>query len=155
MAWYRRLNVTSSRSHRNNSTQMSPSRYRAWILTGFTSLFGIAEGRYILGINVMCWPQHSLVDIFELSCHVYILRTLSLSLSAPRVSLTYKLFTSDLNKDEEMFKFRVCKSVHHHTFNWINQPDAATPQVYYLSFKYSSTCFGHPHAHHQELQQLQ
>jgi hypothetical protein len=28
-------------------------------------------------------------------------------------------------------------------------------KVYYLSFKYSSTCFGHPHAHHQELQQLQ
>jgi len=53
------------------------------------------------------------------------------------------------------FKFRVCKSVPHHTFNWINQQDAATPQVYYLSFKYSSTCFGHPHAHHQELQQLQ
>ena len=48
--------------------------------------------------------------------------------------------------------FRVCKSLHHHTFNWINQPDAATSQVYYLSFKYSSTCFGHPHAHHQELQ---
>jgi hypothetical protein len=41
------------------------------------------------------------------------------------------------------------------TFNWINQPDAANSQVYYLSFKYSSTCFGHPHAHHQELQQLQ
>jgi hypothetical protein len=33
--------------------------------------------------------------------------------------------------------------------NWINQPDAADSQVYYLSFKYSSTCFGHPHAHHQ------
>ena len=30
-----------------------------------------------------------------------------------------------------------------------------TSQVHYLSFKYSSTCFGHPHAHHQELQQLQ
>jgi hypothetical protein len=40
-------------------------------------------------------------------------------------------------------------------FNWINQPNAATSQVYYLSCKYSSTCFGHPHAHHQELQQLQ
>ena len=40
-------------------------------------------------------------------------------------------------------------------FNWINQPDAANSQVYYLSFKYSSTCFRHPHAHHQELQQLQ
>ena len=38
-----------------------------------------------------------------------------------------------------------------HTFNWIKERDAATSQVYYLSFKYSSTCFGHPHAHHQEL----
>ena len=42
-----------------------------------------------------------------------------------------------------------------YAFNGINQQDAATSQVYYLSFKYSSTCFGHPHAHHQELQQLQ
>jgi hypothetical protein len=50
--------------------------------------------------------------------------------------------------------FIVCQSVHHHTFNRTNQPDAATSQVYYLSFKYTSTCFGHPHAHHQELQQL-
>ena len=41
-----------------------------------------------------------------------------------------------------------------HFFNWINQQDAATSQVYYLSFKYSSTCFGHPHAHHQKLLQL-
>jgi len=36
-------------------------------------------------------------------------------------------------------------------FKWVNQPDAAISQVYWLSFKYSSTCFGHPHAHHQEL----
>jgi len=35
--------------------------------------------------------------------------------------------------------------------NECNQPDAAISRVYYLSFKYSSTCFGHPHAHHQEL----
>jgi hypothetical protein len=48
-------------------------------------------------------------------------------------------------------KFRVCKSMHHHTFKWINQLDVATSQVYYLSFRYSSTCFGHPHAHRQEL----
>jgi len=40
-------------------------------------------------------------------------------------------------------------------YNFINQQDAATSQVYCLLFKYSSTCFGHPHAHHQELQQLQ
>ena len=40
-------------------------------------------------------------------------------------------------------------------YNFINQQDAAASQVYYLLFKYSSTCFGHPHAHRQELQQLQ
>jgi len=38
-------------------------------------------------------------------------------------------------------------------FKYINQPDATISQVYYLTFTrmYSSTCFGHPHAHHQEL----
>jgi len=36
-------------------------------------------------------------------------------------------------------KFRVCKSVHHHTFNWINQQDAATSQVYFSS---SSSSWG-------------
>jgi hypothetical protein len=33
-----------------------------------------------------------------------------------------------------LFRFRFCKSVHYYTFNWINQPDAANFQVYYLSF---------------------
>jgi len=56
-----------------------------------------------------------------------------------------------LPNTEQMAGFRVCKSVHHHTFNWINQPDAANSQVYYLSFKYSSTRFGRPRAHQQEL----
>jgi hypothetical protein len=32
-----------------------------------------------------------------------------------------------------------------------NQPDATISPVYYLMFIYSSTCFGRPHAHHQEL----
>jgi hypothetical protein len=32
-----------------------------------------------------------------------------------------------------------------------NQLDAKISQVYYLTFMYSSTCFGRPHAHHQEL----
>jgi len=34
---------------------------------------------------------------------------------------------------------------------YINQPDASISQIYCSSFRYSSTCFGHPHAHHQEL----
>jgi hypothetical protein len=36
-------------------------------------------------------------------------------------------------------------------FKYINQPDATISQVYYLTFMYSSTCFGRLHAHHQEL----
>jgi len=36
-------------------------------------------------------------------------------------------------------------------FKKINQPDASISQIYCSSFKYSSTCFGHPLAHHQEL----
>jgi hypothetical protein len=33
----------------------------------------------------------------------------------------------------------------------INKLDVTIPQVYYLTFMYSSTCFGRPRAHHQEL----
>jgi len=33
----------------------------------------------------------------------------------------------------------------------VNQLDATISQVYYLTFMYSSTCLGHPHAHHQEI----
>ena len=36
-------------------------------------------------------------------------------------------------------------------FQYINQLDAAISQVYSLTFMYGSTCFGSPHAHHQEL----
>jgi hypothetical protein len=32
-----------------------------------------------------------------------------------------------------------------------NQLDTAISQVYYLTLMYSSTYFGRPHAHHQEL----
>ena len=36
-------------------------------------------------------------------------------------------------------------------FKQINQLDATISPVYYLTFIYSSTCFGRPHAPHQEL----
>ena len=41
---------------------------------------------------------------------------------------------SRIVKRTKINKFRVCQSVHHHTFKWINQPDAAVSQVYCLSF---------------------
>ena len=34
----------------------------------------------------------------------------------------------------KMHRFLVCKSVHHHTFKWINKPDATISQGYYSSF---------------------
>ena len=47
--------------------------------------------------------------------------------------------------------FKVCKFVHHHTIQINHQLDATISLVFYLTFIYSSTCFGRPHAHHQEL----
>jgi hypothetical protein len=43
-----------------------------------------------------------------------------------------------------IYKFRFCKSMHHHTFKQINQPDTSVSEIYCSSFKYSLTCFGHP-----------
>ena len=46
-------------------------------------------------------------------------------------------------------KFKVCKSVHHHTIK-INQPTRCNNfSSLLLMFMYSSTCFRCPHAHHQ------
>jgi hypothetical protein len=37
------------------------------------------------------------------------------------------------------------------SFKQISQINVTISQVYYLTFMYGSTCFGRPHAHHQEL----
>jgi hypothetical protein len=66
-----------------------------------------------------------------------------------KISWTIGWCKSELPKFKKC-KFRDCKSVHHHTFKQINQPDASIPQIYCSSFKYSSTCFGHPLAHHHQ-----
>jgi hypothetical protein len=52
-------------------------------------------------------------------------------------------------------QFKICTSVLHHTIQINHQLDAKIFPVYYLTFIYSSTCFGRPQAHYQELQQLQ
>ena len=41
--------------------------------------------------------------------------------------------------------------MHHHTIQINHQLDATISLVFYLTFLYSLTCFGGPHAHHQEL----
>jgi len=48
-------------------------------------------------------------------------------------------------------RFKVCKSVHHCKIQINHQPDATIFQFIILRFIYSSTCFGHSPAHHQEL----
>jgi len=50
-----------------------------------------------------------------------------------------------------LYKFKVCKSVHHRTIQIIHQPNATIFQFIILTFIYSSTCFGCFPAHHQEL----
>src|SRR5215470_15034787 len=49
-----------------------------------------------------------------------------------------------------MLSFLVYKSVHHRTIQINHQPDATIFQFIILTFVYSSTCFGHFPAHHQE-----
>ena len=53
--------------------------------------------------------------------------------------------------DSGSTKFKVCKTVHHRTIQINHQPDATIFQFIILTFIYSSTCFGHFPAHHQEL----
>ena len=66
---------------------------------------------------------------------------------------TVRLYVRDSRKGllrDRPDRFKVCKSVHHHTIQINHQIDEKNSQVYYLTFIYSSTCFGRPHAHHQE-----
>jgi hypothetical protein len=48
-------------------------------------------------------------------------------------------------------KFKVYKSVHHHTIEINHQPDATVFQFIILKFVYGSTCFEHFSTHHQEI----
>jgi protein-S-isoprenylcysteine O-methyltransferase Ste14 len=52
---------------------------------------------------------------------------------------------------QNVLKFKVFKSVHHCTIQINHPPDATIFQFIILMFVYSSTCFGHFPAHHQEL----
>jgi hypothetical protein len=50
-----------------------------------------------------------------------------------------------------LYFFKVCKSMHNRTIQINQQPDATVFQFIILTFIYSSACFGHSLAHHQEL----
>jgi len=92
-------------------------------------------------------------DNFIFTC--YILLTYCEETPAIKLHIQNYYKTEHYKQTSLPANFKECSQHLQSIFNWINQPDAANSQVYYLSFKYSSTCFGHPHAHHQELQQLQ
>jgi hypothetical protein len=118
-----------------------------------------------ISLSVMPCSTDSVLDSSTSSSAYYTVRITCPILKSPNPSVAslvkYSLYKLSRNGDKQhpsltLFPvFTLGPGKLQHFFNWINQPDAATSQVYYLSFKYSSTCFGHPHAHHQELQQLQ
>jgi hypothetical protein len=64
---------------------------------------------------------------------------------------TVKLMDEEVSNRQSDRKFKVCKSMHHHTIQINHQPDATIFQFIILTFIYSSTCFGHFPTHHQEL----
>jgi hypothetical protein len=66
-------------------------------------------------------------------------------------AITDSVVPPNYDTDFFLFKFKVCKSVHHRTIQINHQPDATIFHIIILTFIYSSTCFGRFHAHHQEL----
>ena len=62
----------------------------------------------------------------------------------------YSHFTYKVCKNLNV-KFKVCKSMHHHTIQINHQPDATIFQFIILTFVYSSTCFRRFPAQHQAL----
>ena len=61
--------------------------------------------------------------------------------------LMFRLCT---NMTYTLFKFKVCKSVPHHTIQINHQLDATISPVYYLTFIYSPTCFGRNRPDHDQ-----
>jgi hypothetical protein len=92
--------------------------------------------------HTTCFYQHrgSMVNLRQRFCTIWAHLTLQYTIQNGNSLSTFRR--------QRLCPFRVCKSMHHHTFKWINKSDAAISQVYCLSFKYSST-FGRPHAHHR------
>ena len=55
------------------------------------------------------------------------------------------------NVQTRNYTFKVCKSVHHRSIQINLRTRCNNFSSLLLKFMYSSTCFGRPHAHHQEL----
>jgi len=98
------------------------------------------------------YPTETITNMSKI-IYVYTMETITNMTTSVVWNCAYRLTIINTARRRE-------RKVDHNTriiriFNPINKPDAANSQAYHLLSKYSSTCFGHPHAHHQELQQLQ
>jgi hypothetical protein len=76
------------------------------------------------------------------SAAMYLLKFRGLFLIYISCFISFKMLISN--------RFKVCKSMHHHTVQ-INQLTRCNNFSSLLTFMYGSTCFRHPHTHHQEL----
>jgi hypothetical protein len=81
----------------------------------------------------------------------YIIQTPGYYPEAYNIVLQYPVLNSIYPEKQYDYLVLQCKPTICTPFKLINKLNAAISQVYCLSFKYSSTCFGHPHVHHQEV----
>jgi hypothetical protein len=151
--WFKSQSLTSRRKPRVSWHIVIIGGYRVFLFVVlWTLLVFILKFSLFLG----AFPKLRKATVSHISLSAW-------NSSAPTGRIIMKfgiwVFCENLSKEIQILlkservtgKFRVCKSVHHHIFKKINQLNASVSQLYCLSFKYSSTCYEHPHAHHQEL----
>jgi len=92
--------------------------------------------------------------ITQLACQ-NVVTTSILGINQERNKKDMRRLTTGIRSEKRVvWRLRRCENVIE-CFQ-LNQPTRCSKfSDYYLSFTNSSTCFGQPHAHHQELQELQ
>jgi hypothetical protein len=97
--------------------------------------------KYYLPRRDAVWVVDIFTDVSDVSFASIINFSFSLLVPFKRIYIIYTFLA---------FPIQVTYSASHNSNKSTNQMQPIYP-VYYLTFMYSSTCFGRPHAHHQEL----